>query len=280
MFDSSIQFDFSVCEENPAIEIDPTQLEQVLLNLCVNAKDAMIPKGGGTITISTSLNEGEEEDWAVISVRDNGAGIPPETLAKIFEPFFTTKAAGKGTGLGLAMSYGIIEQHGGWMDCESEVGSGTEFRIFLPAHNLDEKAAGESGAAPEPDGGDETILVVDDESVVRMVAESILRRHGYTVRSASGGQEALAEIAAFRETIDAVLLDLTMPGMTGLEVLEKVKSSYRDLPIIICSGYVLEVESLDEDKRPDGIVQKPYKLDDLLVELRRVLAAGEASITR
>ncbi|MEM7384238.1 MAG: ATP-binding protein [Verrucomicrobiota bacterium] len=277
-FDAGVEFEFDLASDLPPVRADSTQIEQVLLNLCVNARDAL--EGKGKIWISTRLverREGDENHRIEVVVRDNGSGMPEGVKRKIFEPFFTTKDQGKGTGLGLAMSYGIIQQHGGEIDVESEPGEGTEFRVVLPAEARETVIKEEippSLSECRDLGGEETILVVDDESVVRTVAAGLLRRSGYGVEAVASGQEALDFLESRSDEIDAVLLDVTMPGLSGKEVLQQVNRLYPEMPVVICSGYLLDPEDLKKETgvRPADTVQKPYELRLLLRTLRKVLS--------
>ena len=290
-FDRSIRLEIEDPPADLAVAGDATHLEHVLLNLCVNARDAM-PQGG-KIQISATTRDEYGDSWAVIRVRDTGIGMPEKIRAQIFDPFFTTKPPGEGTGLGLAMSYGIVEQHGGKMECRSREGDGAEFEIFLPLEEPPSKdnpaPAPRKEGQPKPaeptagkssDGQGETILVVDDEAVVRAVAVGVLRKSGYQVVPATGGQEALDILEKERSTIAAVLLDLTMPGMSGKEVLIQAKRRWPEIPIVICSGYALESELFDPEAeaQPEGLIQKPYPIEKLLATIRQVLDAHPASL--
>ncbi len=275
------------------VEADATQVEQVVMNMCVNAKDAL-GEGGGRITLrssnrvveETQLKGGDLEgrgagDYVVISVEDDGSGMSEEVLSKIFEPFFTTKEQGKGTGLGLATSYGIVQQHGGWIDCDSELGRGTAFNIFLPRKDRPVAASAESRpSAGEIEGGQETILLVDDEQVVRSVAEGILKHHGYQVLLAGDGEEALEVFAANEGKVGLVMLDLTMPKMSGRDTLVALRERYGDIPIMVCSGYLVDLEGFEEETgyRPDDAIQKPYNVKDLARRVRAVLDGAELAV--
>ncbi len=270
-----------------SVEVDPTQVEQVVMNLCVNARDAM-EGGSGSITLRTSnVSIGEREvaaehpaghvgDFVLLSVVDDGAGIPEEVMEKIFDPFFTTKEQGKGTGLGLATCYGIVEQHGGWIECKSEVGVGTSFHIYLPRKDRPEQESRPSEVIPvqEPSrGGDETVLLVDDEELVRSVAEGTLKKAGYSVLLAGDGEEALEIFAKRADEISLVMLDLTMPKMSGHETLAALREGYGDVPIIVCSGYLVDLAGFEEETgyRPDAAIPKPYDLVELVRKVREVI---------
>lgn len=262
------------------LHVDATQINQVLMNLCVNAKDAMEERKSGILRLTTknvTLDEqqalalGHEQakagDFVVISVADNGSGIPPEILSRIFEPFFTTKGQGKGTGLGLATSLGIVAQHGGWMDCDTRMGEGTTFDIYLP------RDMEEAGVAPAPakreiskdDCGSGTILLVDDEVTVRLVAKSYLRKLGYNVITAVNGQDGYEQFEAHRDEINAAMLDLTMPVMTGSELFCKLKATAPTLPVVIYSGYMMEPDEFEAQNgaKPDGMLCKPFQLEEM-----------------
>ena len=270
------------------LRADATQIEQVVMNMVVNARDAM--NGQGRINISSRnvylgetqlihMPEGREGEFVRISVTDNGSGMPPEVLSKIFEPFFTTKEQGKGTGLGLATSFGIVQQHGGWITCDSVVGNGTTFHIFLPRCTEEEPADLASAvAAPVGPvrGGRETILLVDDEMVVRAVAQGLLKKLGYNVITADDGEAALEILARMDGGIHLCLLDLTMPRLSGKDTFAAMRRGpSRGVPVVICSGYMVDLDSFVEEtgSRPDAFVQKPYALDDLARCIRDVLDA-------
>lgn len=268
---------------------DLGKLEQVVMNLCVNARDAMESgPGKGRITVRTHNEavtantarrfQAVAGDYVCLSVTDTGCGIAPEVIDKIFEPFFTTKEQGKGTGLGLATSYGIVQQHGGWMECDSVPGQGTTFRVFLPRNDL--RALAEAPAvthAGEADvRGDETILLVDDEFMVRMVAETLLKSHGYTILIANDGQEAVDLFLEHQNEISLILMDMTMPRMSGLEAFHELRKLDRHTPVVICSGYVVDLADwlTPQGDRPNGFVQKPYNLRDLVTTVRHLIDAS------
>jgi PAS domain S-box-containing protein len=269
--------------EMPLLRGDVGMLEQVLLNLVVNARDAM-PRGGH-LTIVTSVKVVDEAEaqrrpevtagrYACLEVRDTGGGVDPEALPHVFEPFFTTKPIGKGTGLGLATVYGIVKQHGGWIDVTSEPGTGTIFSIYLPisepaaAPNL-QRASDIAGSLT----GTETILVVEDEDGVRLLVVNLLERHGYTVLQAASGPEALEVWQRARDQIDLLLTDLVMPGgMTGRELAGHLRADRPALKVVYTSGYSMEVIGPGESLI-DGcnFVQKPYRPDQLAQTVRAQL---------
>lgn len=266
------------------ILINPTELGQVLMNLCVNARDAM-PEGGEiTIAAKVVVIEGDGAGigakvapgrYIRIEVADTGTGIPPEIIDRIFDPFFTTKEIGKGTGLGLSTSLGIVRSQGGFLFVDSAVGEGTTFRIYLPTVTEDEPAATDSalgsGEVTTPGRG-ERILVIDDEKRMRIVASMMLEEAGYTVSVAAGGVEGL-QMFDSADGFDLVLIDMMMPGMQGVEVMEKLRERQPDLPVILMSGY--PDPSRDPTQWPPRtrFLEKPMTSEELLsviVQLLRV----------
>ncbi|MBI3191642.1 MAG: response regulator [Pedosphaera parvula] len=254
---------------------DPTQIQQVLMNLCVNARDAM-PNGGklhiradNTSRVpSDALPAPKERDLGivVISVTDTGSGMPPEVKDRIFDPFFTTKPIGKGTGLGLAVSIGIIERHGGCMHVESAPDAGTTFRVFLPAATGG-PTAGSSARIDEtlPHGRGETILVVDDEPSVRTIISGMLERSGYLPIVARDGAEALDRLNDLGDAVRMLITDLMMPGMDGLELIRSVRTTWPGLPIIAMSGLGEDdIRATAEDAGADRVLSKPFTNHTLL----------------
>ena len=266
------------------IRADPGQLEQVIINLAVNARDAMVPKGGGTLTIQTySVNSNQVAelgsdilpiaDYSALSVTDTGSGIAPNVLGKIFEPFFTTKEVGKGTGLGLSTVYGIVKQSGGFIFADSKVGEGTRFVIYLPVHR-EEAAAGRSRRAPKAKKdelwGSGTVLLVEDEPTVRTVAERALTRHGYKVLTADSGEEAL-DILGRGDPIDLLISDVVMPGMDGPAVVREARKSRPDLKILFMSGYAEEQLRKSIDIENVNFLPKPFSVIELAEAARRAV---------
>jgi CheY-like chemotaxis protein/anti-sigma regulatory factor (Ser/Thr protein kinase) len=273
-FDASVKFDLDLDERDPIAMFEATALEQVLLNLYVNAKDAM--PNGGCVTTATRVqtNEGTDEEVILIRVTDDGVGIPSEIADQIFDPFFTTKGHEFGTGLGLSTSYRIIEQHGGTLAYKRRHQGGSEFQIILPLYQGDSP---KPVPVPTIERGEGTVLVVDDDDVVRAVAESILRRHGYDTISAANGRECLDTLTQNYKRdgepgVDLVLLDLTMPGMPGREVMQRIKENYPGTPVILCSGYLIahNYESYAE-QGPNAEIQKPYSVEELVATVNRVI---------
>ncbi|CAN5484359.1 hypothetical protein BH23VER1_BH23VER1_06540 [soil metagenome] len=281
--DPRVQIEVSADPEVWGVKADATHVQQVIMNMCVNAKDAM-PEGGAIRLTSENVEVGKETgarlddkagSYVRVVVEDDGEGMSDEVRGKIFEPFFTTKDQGKGTGLGLATCYGIVQQHDGWIDCESVLGEGTRFSIYFPR---DEGQKRRVAAAVRPEekkieGGHETVLLVDDEVVVRAVAESVLKHHGYKTLTASDGIEGVEAVRAFGGEISLVLLDLTMPRLSGKDTFRMIREIYPDLPVVICSGYLLNLEQFARETGhvPSGFVQKPYQVGSLAEVVRQVI---------
>jgi CheY-like chemotaxis protein len=265
------------------IRADPAQLEQVIMNLGVNARDAM-PDSGKLVFETENLTLDQEYckahlgarpgRYVLLSISDTGQGMDRETLEHIFEPFFTTKGVGSGTGLGLAMVYGIIKGHGGYIMCYSEPGEGTTFKIYLPVMEGDparnETEPNRNAAVPE--GGSETILLVDDEEILRDIGKDILEKFGYTVLLAADGESALELYRENPEDISLVILDIVMPGMGGKECLEEILKVNPQAKVVMASGYSINgrvKEVLDGGAR--AFIKKPYELKRMLGEVRKVL---------
>jgi CheY-like chemotaxis protein len=262
------------------VHADPGQLEQVLMNLAINARDAM--PDGGHLTIGTANADLREGVAGVeLRVRDTGIGMDAATRARIFEPFFTTKDVGKGTGLGLAMVYGIVQQSGGTIAVESAPGAGSTFRIVLPAVGaLDDQVLGildEPGAAR----GTETVLVVEDEPQVRAFAERVLAAHGYRVLAAAEGAEALALLDAEPQSVALLLTDVVMPRMTGREVARRARLRCPDVRVVFMSGHSEDAIAshgvLAEDA---AFVRKPFSPEQLLRVVRETLDREAADVAR
>ncbi len=259
--------------------IDPTQIELVILNLAINARDAM--EVGGSLAIETANvtlgaptrpEDPPAGSYVMVAVSDTGSGMTPDVLAKVFEPFFTTKEVGKGSGLGLSQVFGLAKQSGGGVRIDSTPGEGSSVKVYLPRASGSPKAeavkgAPESQTAPE----DVNVLLVDDDSAVREVTAGILHELGYGVVEAGSGGAAL-EVLDRASKIDVLLLDFAMPGMNGAEVAREVQARRPGLPILFVTGYA-DIESL-EAVGGSGIVRKPFVQEDLAAKLRSVLAAG------
>ncbi|MBN1591969.1 MAG: PAS domain S-box protein [Candidatus Coatesbacteria bacterium] len=279
-FDPNIRICLSLDAPNATVMGDPGQIQQVLMNLFVNARDAM-PKGG-ELNVSTRIYELKKSDrerrrelpsgrYIAIYVADTGKGIPEEMHSRVFEPFFTTKKQGRGTGMGLAVVYGIVSNHGGDVRLKSSTGKGTTFTVLLP---LEENRTPEFPARSTigPLGGNERILLVDDEAVVRKSASRTLRRLGYQVEVVSSGEEALKFYSEHQGEVDLVIIDMIMPGMGGPECFEALKGIYPEVKAIISTGY-----SIDGDAQrmlnagAKGLIQKPFQLSVFAATVREVL---------
>lgn len=274
-----IQFNTVLAPALGRVKVDPGQLDQVLMNLSVNARDAM-PRGG-TLTVETCNCVVSEEyagthldcrpgPYVVLSMTDTGCGMTQDVQDRIFEPFFTTKEAGKGTGLGLAMVFGIVRQSGGWIHVYSEPGRGTTFRIYLP--NIEEeKSPAESMGERSSLRGDETILLVEDDGGVRGLAVKGLEHFGYTVIAASDGVEAIEIVESKGCELDLVLTDVVMPNMGGAELADILQARYPGLNVLFTSGYT------DDAVVRHGLleahvhfIQKPYTPKSLASKIREV----------
>jgi two-component system, cell cycle sensor histidine kinase and response regulator CckA len=260
------------------VDVDRGQIEQVLLNLYINAWQAM-PHGGDLVieTRNTILDEVQATHFSIrsgryvcVSVRDTGTGIDPAARGKIFDPFFTTKGFGKGTGLGLASAYGIIKNHQGVIDVESELGQGSDFFFYLPASDKDVL---EEAVAPEsPARGSETILLIDDEAMILDVGKEILTQLGYTVITAESGQAALSIYEQNVHRIDLVILDMIMPQMGGSETFDRLLKLNPDVKVLLSSGYSMDGQAAAILSRGcRGFIQKPFTLNDLSKKLRACL---------
>lgn len=257
-----------------AVRADPGQIHQMLMNLAVNAKDAM-PAGGELeinaedVKIDTSSHLSQDLQpgtYIKIKVSDTGSGIPPKHLREIFQPFFTTKETGKGTGLGLSIVQSIVKNHGGYIDVESEVGKGTQFSVYLPASRSMARSEAETKTASLPVGKGETILIVDDEDSIRDIMKEALETQGYRVATARDGAEALAVLKKSPDGIEVIVTDLLMPIMDGATLLRLLKAMPMTVPVIIMSG---THEKSDARTSLEGleyfaILEKPYSVDSLL----------------
>ncbi len=265
---------------------DLTSIEQVLMNLSLNSRDAM--PDGGMITVSTSgflLSEeasarhtdAKPGEFACLSVSDNGTGMNEETRRRIFEPFFTTKAMNQGTGMGLATVYGIVKQHAGWIDVDSSVGKGTTFRICLPITDRVEERAEDSQAAPSTDEGGHTIFVVEDDAAVRSLVVEVLQSYNYKVIEAETGDAAIAHWKSCEDEVDLLLTDMVMPGeANGLDVARHCISTKPDLKVIYTSGYSAELFGSDVHIQ-EGVnyLPKPYFCGKLTTIIRNALEPGK-----
>jgi PAS domain S-box-containing protein len=280
-FPKTIKIRVSVAQDLSPVVGDATQLHQVLMNLCVNARDAM--PGGGSLTIeaeNTYLDENyarmhfeaKPGPYVVVRVADTGIGMPPDVLEKIFEPFFTTKEQGKGTGLGLPSIRGIVKGHGGFIDVYSEVGKGTEFRIYIPAATSGQARQPEEVSVSSPLGRGELILVVDDEDAILEVARRALQENGYRVLTARDGTEALALYAEHKKKIDAVLMDMMMPYLDGAATIRALQKLDPEVRIIASSGLSASDKMFEAaNQGVNRFLTKPYTAEKLLNALAETL---------
>lgn len=280
-FPKTITISTSLQQDLPAIVADASQIHQVLLNLCVNARDAMPERG--TLSISTRAVEGgplslrfgkaTARQYAQIEVADTGLGMDEATRQRIFEPFFTTKGPGKGTGLGLAVVFGIVEHHNGFIDVRSAHGEGTCFTVYLPIpERAPEMSQRSRKSIDEIGGGTETILVIEDEETLRELLKATLAAKGYTVLVAGDGEEALQVFSEHKNHIKLVLSDMGLPKLDGAAVFSILKKNNPELPVIMASGYIepKAKESLLENG-VKAFIQKPYEADEILKRIREVI---------
>ncbi len=267
-----------LAEDLLAVEADRGQIEQVLLNLFVNAADAM--PGGGYLVLKSmnvthkdmkgKLYDPNPGDYALLMVKDTGMGMDKETMERIFEPFFTTKEMARGTGLGLASVYGIIKGHGGYIDVDSKKGQGTTFSIYLPASQKEVRKALKTA-----DGiikGSGTVLLVDDEEVILEVGKELLEAMGYRVLTAKNGKEAIEVYRRNQEDIDLVLLDMVMPNTSGGEAYDRMKEINPDIKVLLASGYSIDGEATDILERGcNGFIQKPFNMKELFQAIKEIL---------
>jgi signal transduction histidine kinase len=267
--------------EDATVLVDAGQIEQVLINLCANARDAM--PDGGHLAIETSLatigedyirahGYGKVGDYVLITVTDDGQGIDEQTRQRIFEPFFTTKEVGKGTGLGLAMAYGIVKQHSGYINVDSQPGRGTTFRIYLPRHRMAVSTAAASEPAPPPRGGTETVLLAEDDAQLRKLARSVLVDFGYTVIESSDGADAIEKFREHRDRVQIIVVDVVMPKKNGREVYEAARQIKPGVKVLFMSGYPSNVIASKGVLEPGiTLLSKPLAPQDLLRAVRTAL---------
>lgn len=277
----SIDFNLDLVDRPLIVQADGGQIEQVLINLAVNARDAILESG--RLTISTGLEEVNEEyvaaygygrpgRYALITVADTGQGMDAETQKRIFEPFFTTKGVGEGTGLGLAISYGIIQQHSGYIKVYSEPGQGTVFKIYLPLSEEAVPPDTKTEGVVSVKGGHETILVAEDDAALRRLSRIVLESSGYTVITAEDGEDAISRFMENRERISLVLLDMNMPKKNGKEVSAAIRKVCPGMKIVFASGYTMEIITNKElTEAGFDFIQKPFQSKDLLAKVREVL---------
>ncbi len=284
-FPKMIDFKLGLQPDLPLITADRSQIHQVLLNLCVNARDAM--KQGGTLTLETAITPGAEliksftgtdaENYLCIRVRDTGSGMSKQVKSHIFEPFFTTKERGKGTGLGLSVVYGVVNNHRGFVQVESEPNAGTTFIVYLPVeHSTEEPGGGIMGRPTRKRNVPQTILLVEDEEMLRDLGVTNLESEGYRVLAARDGVEAVALFEAHRDDIGLVVCDLGLPRLGGREAFLKMKQSRPGVRAIVASGYL--EPSIRSEMLKAGVldtIQKPYDFSDLLAKIRSAISPEE-----
>jgi PAS domain S-box-containing protein len=284
-FPKMISFELRLQPDLPVITADRSQIRQVLLNLCVNARDAM--KYGGTLTLETSMTRGAElievftgaaaQNYACIRVRDTGSGMSKQVKSHIFEPFFTTKERGKGTGLGLSVVYGVVNNHRGFVQVESERDAGATFIVYLPVeHAKEELRGGITGRIIRRQNAPQTILLVEDEEMLRDLGVIILESEGYRVLAAKDGVEAVALFEAYRDDIGLVVCDLGLPRLGGREAFLKMKESRPGVRAIVASGYL--EPTIRSEMLKAGVldtIQKPYDFNDLLAKIRSAIGPEE-----
>ncbi len=285
-FDRRVRIEVDVPYGLPPVEGDAGQIEQALLNLCINARDAM-PQGG-TLRLSARLDQVDQEaaftirdirpgSYVILSVADDGVGMSDDVKQRVFEPFFTTKSSGKGTGLGLAMVYGLAHSAGGTIVVDSAPGAGARFDIYLPASNGSVPAVQASAATAMPhraNGHRPPVILADDEDGLREMLRMVLEQEGYEVIEAANGEEAMAYFTARQNEIAAVLLDVQMPVLGGLEAYTRIRAMSPQTPVILGTGYVGDAElAAIRDAGADDMLLKPYEMRDLLDRLARVTAA-------
>ncbi len=280
-FDPRIHMEVHGAGDLWPVKADPSQINQVLVNLALNARDAM-PEGG-TLAFETANFTPDDDflrahlearpgEFVRLSVRDTGHGMLPEIRQRIFEPFFTTKEPGKGSGLGLAMVFGIVTQHRGWIECDSTSGRGTRFDVYLPRLEQPQTPAAAADAAPPiPVAGHETILVVDDEPLIRNIAQHLLADCGYQVLFAEDGKRGVDIYRNYPTRIDLVILDGTMPKLSGRDALTQLIHIDPKVRILFSSGYSAEHHQLSEFPQVVGFLNKPYRADDLAKKVREIL---------
>ena len=273
---ASIAIEVDLAEDDCPVHADPGQLEQVIANLAVNARDAM--PAGGTLTLAVRGASRDERDWVIVEVRDDGVGMDDETLARIFEPFFTTKSPDRGTGLGLSSVDGVVHQSGGFMEVDSAPHQGSSFRIWLPRATgaLDEDTQRQSQIPAV--GGGEHLLVVEDEPSLRRVLDRTLAGLGYRVTTASSAEEALRLAGRMDAPPDAVVTDIVLPGMHGAELARELRHRWPSLRVLFTSGYAEQSVLASIPRGPgSAFLQKVFTPSELLAAVRALLDAAHSA---
>lgn len=281
----NINFQSIYCGNDLPVSCDKGQIEQVLINLATNARDAM-PNGGSFIVqsefamLDSSIMDSHQQSipsgrYALLIVSDTGTGINKEHLDRIFEPFFTTKEVGKGTGLGMAIIYGIIKHHKGFIDVYSELGQGTTFRIYLPIRETEDKPTTASTTeVPLPVGGNETILIAEDDPAVRDLVSEVLSKSGYKVILAEDGEVAIEKFNLHQDRISLLILDMIMPKMSGREAYEEIQRIKPGVRVLFSSGYTADfIERRVDSDEGFELLTKPVQPTELLKKVREMLDA-------
>ncbi len=289
LLDSSIQVTFKPDPALQAIYADPTQLEQMLLNLCINAHDAM--PTGGNLEISTcqvTVEKGKHHlhsylsigSYAQVNIRDTGIGMDEETQLRLFEPFFTTKDVGRGTGLGLSVVYGIIKQHHGEIRVQSKLGQGTTFSLYFPiaespATEEETQPEQQSDEIPQQTMGSETILVVEDDPDIRLIISETLEEQGYTILTAGDGEEGVHMFEQHHASVALVIADIMMPKMKGREFQEHIRKQRGTTKVLVISGY----QEMDLQRRnlldpASAFLQKPFGIDELIIKVSEIIRSS------
>ena len=273
---------FSISDDGTEAECrgDESQLEQVIINLCINAGEAV--SGEGTVEISTGTAEYSEEDvhgypeagpgkYIYVKVKDSGSGIPEEQIRKIFEPFYSTKKNGEAGGMGLSLSYSIVMSHKGFIQIESAEGIGSTFTVNIPAQTAEKpaEAAEEAGILPQGENQGKTILFVDDEELILSLGKIMLEKAGYNVLTASGGYEAVNFVKNYDGEIDLMVFDLVMPDISGREAVEMINKFKTNIPVLYISGYA--EKELDTATGDYNVLGKPFKSSDLISRISAML---------
>ena len=286
MLPSSIEITTEIKDNTPAVRVDPVKINQVIMNLCINARDAMTRKGKIHILLHQTIIKEHDcsachkkiaGQYVELCIRDNGSGIDPVILNRLFEPFFTTKEIGKGTGMGLSMVHGIVHNYNGHIIIESEANKGSAFRLLFPLATEDDNDKTKTSPAEEissyeiTDTGQHIMVVDDEESITRFIRE-LLEDHGYKVTTFTSSNEALQYFTSHKDHIDLVITDQTMPNMSGTLMANSMLMKKPNLPIIICTGYNEDINK--EKVRDMGIVnyfEKPFAIDALLQAVHNLL---------
>jgi CheY-like chemotaxis protein len=278
-FSRQISVELKLPDDALILSMDATQIEHAILNVCINARDALEGTQGRPPTLSVTVarvgaNSRDladhsvelKRDYARVSISDNGLGMPESVRARIFEPFFTTKDVGRGTGLGLSTTYAVVREHGGYIACRSKQGAGTTFHVYLPIERTGRK---DSGALKLPaPGGSEVVLLVDDDPVVRGVTARVLRSAGYQILEAADGNQGLSLFDAKRPAIDLILLDESMPGIAGHEVLARLLERDPGVRVAMFTGVQPRLDLMSGAR---GLIRKPIGVNDLLWRVRQMI---------